>query len=874
MDAGSISSSNDAGFHTSSRSIGEFSQARSVTSSIASTASSIRMGFAALLNRAMNPVKSKTSTIATANRKLKYQQELTDIRSRNIVRNQHQDLCDIEARNNIDDKWSQIGTMPFQAYSTSNVFPKNSQLKNELDELRMRKIATVVNQRYTATAEGLQKEREVADLALRDIDRRKEELKKQNPISEGARWQFNQTMSMLDQMNLDLKKQKEDLKKKESDTQEMYRRYEANFLPQMEMACQPKQEAIQPDIDQATLAATNINDKIDPSNCDEARRFAKSRDGLAPEDEHVKPDDNWSYKVRWVGSFPGAGDIDDDFDINGDLIEKVHMPGPDDAAGPRIQKQDINSDEIEADIKKEADEYIRIKNESDPGFGMDSDTASSSSVILFDIPTNIHLEMNKERKSRRVCLYILIGILVIIAASIMAISLQESDKEGEVDGVGELSKNFTSLTYLSVSPTTSVESLPLITSSYPTYLPTVSQFPSSLPSSETISPTVGPTRAFTSNPSEGPSPNPTQAFSSNPSEAPSSNPIFTRTHSPTFTPTLSPTVAPTPFPTVVPTPFPTVVPTFFPTVVPTSFPTVVPTSFPTDDPTSSPTVDPTLSPTSAPTPADKVKVTYGDTLFLQVNNVDSRWLSGGRDASREGVITRDLSELKNVLTYEWIARTSPGDGTRNDKDENDGVCVKYGDKMFFQVNNVDSRWLSGGRDASREGVITRDLSELKNVLTYEWIARTSPGDGTRSDKDENDGVCVKYGDKMFFQVNNVDSRWLSGGRKNNNQLVYTDNHLGSDYELEGRPHYEWIVRTSPGDGSRTAKETNEGICVNYGDTLYLQVNNLDNRWLSGGRGNGKEGVGSFDHLGSKEEKNKKRGYEWIMRASPGDGSRP
>jgi len=804
MDAGSISSSNDAGFHTSSRSIGEFSQARSVTSSIASTASSIRMGFAALLNRAMNPVKSKTSTIATANRKLKYQQELTDIRSRNIVRNQHQDLCDIEARNNIDDKWSQIGTMPFQAYSTSNVFPKNSQLKNELDELRMRKIATVVNQRYTATAEGLQKEREVADLALRDIDRRKEELKKQNPISEGARWQFNQTMSMLDQMNLDLKKQKEDLKKKESDTQEMYRRYEANFLPQMEMACQPKQEAIQPDIDQATLAATNINDKIDPSNCDEARRFAKSRDGLAPEDEHVKPDDNWSYKVRWVGSFPGAGDIDDDFDINGDLIEKVHMPGPDDAAGPRIQKQDINSDAIEADIKKEADEYIRvemenIKNESDPGFGMDSDTASSSSVILFDIPTNIHLEMNKERKSRRVCLYILIGILVIIAASIMAISLQESDKEGEVDGVGELSKNFTSLTYLSVSPTTSVESLPLITSSYPTYLPTVSQFPSSLPSSETISPTVGPTRAFTSNPSEGPSPNPTQAFSSNPSEAPSSNPIFTRTHSPTFTPTLSPTVAPTPFPTVVPTPFPTVVPTFFPTVVPTSFPT--------DDPTSSPTVDPTLSPTSAPTPADKVKVTYGDTLFLQVNNVDSRWLSGGRDASREGVITRDLSELKNVLTYEWIARTSPGDGTRNDKDENDGVCVKYGDKMFFQVNNVDSRW-------------------------------------------------------------------LSGGRKNNNQLVYTDNHLGSDYELEGRPHYEWIVRTSPGDGSRTAKETNEGICVNYGDTLYLQVNNLDNRWLSGGRGNGKEGVGSFDHLGSKEEKNKKRGYEWIMRASPGDGSRP
>ena len=68
------------------------------------------------------------------------------------------------------------------------MFPqKNSQLKNELDELRMKKIATVVNQRYTATAEGIQKERKVADLALRDIERRKDELKKQNPISEGAR---------------------------------------------------------------------------------------------------------------------------------------------------------------------------------------------------------------------------------------------------------------------------------------------------------------------------------------------------------------------------------------------------------------------------------------------------------------------------------------------------------------------------------------------------------------------------------------------------------------------------------------------------------------------------------------------------------------
>ena len=51
-------------------------------------------------------------------------------------------------------------------------------------------------------------------------------------------------------------------------------------------------------------------------------------------------------------------------------------------------------------------------------------------------------------------------------------------------------------------------------------------------------------------------------------------------------------------------------------------------------------------------------------------------------------------------------------------------------------------------------------------------------------------------------------------------------HLGSDYEHKRASHYKWIVRTSPGNGSKITKKKKKGICVNYNDTLYFQINNL------------------------------------------------
>jgi hypothetical protein len=64
----------------------------------------------------------------------------------------------------------------------------------------------------------------------------------------------------------------------------------------------------------------------------------------------------------------------------------------------------------------------------------------------------------------------------------------------------------------------------------------------------------------------------------------------------------------------------------------------------------------------------------------------------------------------------------------------------------------------------------------------------------------------------------------------------------------------------------------EESMVNYGDQVFLQVNSLDNRWLSGGRNGGNEGVITRDHLSSDYElENAENTYKWTARSTSGDG---
>jgi hypothetical protein len=210
-------------------------------------------------------------------------------------------------------------------------------------------------------------------------------------------------------------------------------------------------------------------------------------------------------------------------------------------------------------------------------------------------------------------------------------------------------------------------------------------------------------------------------------------------------------------------------------------------------------------------------VNYGDQVFLQVNSLDNRWLSGGRNGGNEGVITRDhLSsdyELENAEnTYKWTVRSTSGDGSRNYPDPKQGECLKYGDQVFLQANLLDNRWLSGARGGGNEGVLTRDhLSssyELKNAeKTYKWTARSTAGTGTRTNSNNQDpghGACIEELSLIFLQANLLDNRWLSGGRYTlaDNEGVFVRNRLSSEYEQAENP-YEWIVRKSSGTGSRS-----------------------------------------------------------------------
>jgi len=206
--------------------------------------------------------------------------------------------------------------------------------------------------------------------------------------------------------------------------------------------------------------------------------------------------------------------------------------------------------------------------------------------------------------------------------------------------------------------------------------------------------------------------------------------------------------------------------------------------------------------------------------------------------------------------------------------------VNYGDKVYFQVNNLDSRWLNGGRDHGNKGVNTKDIygsayeENLVNTA-YKWIVRSTPGDGKRSTPDPKKGQCLKYGDIINLQVNNLDKRWLTGGRGSGNTGVATRDHLGSDYEKKALTAYQWIVRSSFGNGTRTYKDPRYGRCVEDRDIINLQVNNLDNRWLTGGRGFGNAGVATRDKFGSTYESvNAATSYEWIVKKYPGNGSRP
>ena len=166
-------------------------------------------------------------------------------------------------------------------------------------------------------------------------------------------------------------------------------------------------------------------------------------------------------------------------------------------------------------------------------------------------------------------------------------------------------------------------------------------------------------------------------------------------------------------------------------------------------------------------------VKYGDSVFLQNNGLDHRWLNGARGSGNEGVLTRNhlgsSYEQNNVANYyKWKIRSTVGNGSTSNSDPKDGQCLLKDDIIYLQVMGMNSRWLSGGRSSGNEGVLTRNIlgsSYEQNTVGeyYRWIIRREAGDGgrtvTASNRNEHGQLTSNSGAYIFKSYNELKANY-------------------------------------------------------------------------------------------------------------------
>jgi len=122
-------------------------------------------------------------------------------------------------------------------------------------------------------------------------------------------------------------------------------------------------------------------------------------------------------------------------------------------------------------------------------------------------------------------------------------------------------------------------------------------------------------------------------------------------------------------------------------------------------------------------------------------------------------------------------------------------------------------------------------------------------------------LVIAYGDKVYLNIATSGHGWLT----NDSSVKVLDARLS----LGDLDNFQWTFRSQLGDGSSQSPDPLAGTCIKYDSRVFLQANNEDGRWLSGGLGQGNTDVQTGDHMSDGNSDNSS--YEWIVRSNPGNG---
>lgn len=207
-------------------------------------------------------------------------------------------------------------------------------------------------------------------------------------------------------------------------------------------------------------------------------------------------------------------------------------------------------------------------------------------------------------------------------------------------------------------------------------------------------------------------------------------------------------------------------------------------------------------------------VAYGDRIYFQ-SIEENNWL-GYSEGSIKALDARSrLGTFDGALeAFRWTIRSDLNGGVdlpidpsedivRQTPDPMAGSCVKYGDIVYLQNNVQNNLWLSGGNG----DVQANDHTHFGDKTPYQWIVRSVPGSGLRTDVDPDVGSCMSDGADIYLQSNTTDGMWLS--KSTGNDGVSTE-------DTSGGNSYIWRADFSPTNlGERCGSDENcdSGYCT-------------------------------------------------------------